>query len=134
MLNLQPLIQTEVTARGSQQPGFLCTAIIDTGSQMTMISSRVARRIGAEPAGHVSLAHVGDAHARADTFMVAIAAPVSPLTVDADRRTIFETLVGEAIEAARMPFNPPNFDVIIGMDALSLLTTTLDAERCVMQS
>ena len=134
VLNFQPLIQTEVTARGSQQPGCVCTAIVDTGSQMTMISSRVARQVGADPAGHVRLAHVGNAQARTDTFMVAIAAPVSPPAAGADGRSIFAMLTSEAIEAAEMPFNPPNFDVIIGMDMLSRLVTTLDAERCVMQS
>ena len=90
-------------------------ALVDTGASLTCLTKNVVGSVGLEPVGKVPISGVsGQTFHHAYLFHVAF-------TVKAEGRNIAEThLVGSAVQGAEFIAPRGDFDVLLGMDILSV--------------
>ena len=85
-------------------------ALLDTGSQGTLISPRVVDQMGLEAIGYSSITPASGEPITTPKYRATIEIPIE----------VGATVVisGGALEVAKLPFQPDNFDVLLGMDFL----------------
>ena len=90
-------------------------ALVDTGASLTCLTKNVVGAVGLEPVGKIPISGVsGQTFHHAYLFHVAF-------TVQAEGRDIAKThLVGSAVQGAEFIAPRGDFDVLLGMDILSV--------------
>ena len=90
-------------------------ALVDTGASLTCITKNVVDAVSLEPVGKVPISGVsGQTFHHAYLFQVGF-------TVQAEGRNIAEThLIGSAVQGAEFIAPRGDFDVLLGMDILSV--------------
>ena len=70
-----------------------------------------------------------------DQFILDNAVPVStPVKTFDGTASMVEHSAGRQTNAAKLPFDPPNYDVLLGMDVLSLFHITMVGGSFVMSN
>ncbi|MXW59363.1 MAG: hypothetical protein F4124_12820 [Acidimicrobiia bacterium] len=96
---------------GDTPPSF--DAIVDTGSQITMISERVVESIGAESIGRRKILPVSGTPLIVPTYWLGV---FIPITLENTEPNTFAA--GRNLEAAQLPYEPSTYDILLGMDLL----------------
>ena len=96
---------------GDKPPTF--DAIVDTGSQITMISEHVVESIGAKSTGRRGILPVSGTPLFVPTYWLSVFIPV--MMENAEPNTF---AAGRNLEAAQLPYEPSNYDILLGMDML----------------
>ena len=92
-------------------------ALLDTGAQTTMISPRVVEEEGLEAIGLGSIVPVSGKPITTQKYRI-------PLSIPVGRGT--EVFVsGMELEVLLLPFQPDNFDILLGMDLLAAFHFTM---------
>ena len=101
-------------------------ALLDTGSQVTMISKKVVDEVGLSAIGHSSIVPVTGTPVKMQKYRVRLDIPIGSRTRMPDGGIqVQPTLRGSDLEVAMLPYEPKNYDVILGMDLLSGFHLTL---------
>jgi len=93
-------------------------ALLDTGAQRSMISSKIVSQLGLKSVGYSSLVGVTGRTFQASRFRVHIEIPIFNSIGQVDSR-------GKYLEVCLLPFTPAYYDVILGMDFISFLHLTI---------
>jgi len=103
---------------GSKSEPF--TALVDTGAQATMISAKVAQALGTTPVGRRTIVSLGGAPGET---------PVYRLKISVGSSTSGTFCACKELYVQLLPADPPNFDVLLGMDILALSHITMQDGR-----
>ena len=110
----QILVAAEIEYEG-QREGYM--ALLDTGSQVTLISPRVVNQMGLKAIGHTSLTPASGELIITPKYRATLAVPVG------SGSTVFPS--GRELEVSELPFQPDNFDILLGMDFLEVFHFTM---------
>ena len=110
------------------------TALIDTGAQETMITQRVADRIGAVAVGAKTVIYANGARVREPAYMVSIRARARSADDAQHVWSAYELLSDPETEVTRIPGGGGEFDALIGMDILERLHTTIFGGRVILRN
>jgi len=109
----------KLEASGLPYPAsFLCRALIDTGSDITSVSSSVIQRLGLIEPWHSTSTHTASGPTEVDLFQISLSIlderePTLPLTIP--------TLL-----VMRLFALPANIDVLIGLDVIRTCRLVVD--------
>ena len=108
-------------------------SILDTGAQVTMISSRVVRDLGLSHLGERIIMTVSGEVTIAKRHLVRLDIPVQNVRTMPDGKVHRETYFrGEILEVLLLPFQPEDHDVLLGMDFLAAFHMTVAAGQVIM--
>ena len=93
-------------------------ALLDTGAQSTMISQKVVDQTGLVAVGIVEISGVSGEVLEAEKFRAGIGIPIP-----AGETATF--MAGRELEVSLLPFQPENFDILLGMDFLEVFHLTM---------
>ncbi len=92
------------------------TALVDTGAQATMISEKVANALGAASVGRRNIVSLGGEP---------VESPVYRLRISVGSSTSGTFSAWKELYVQLLPADPPNFDVLLGMDILASFHITM---------
>lgn len=95
-------------------------ALLDTGAQGTMISKKVVDEVGLQAIGHKQIIPVSGDPFDTEKYRVRLDIPIGSRVKKSDGGfEVQQTLRGKDMEVALLPYEPTNYDVLLGMDLLS---------------
>ncbi len=101
-------------------------ALFDTGAQLTMISARVVKDIGLQPIGAIDITPVSGKPIKTEEYMVRLDIPIKQnVILSGGEIGSRDNLLGKDVNVAKLPYNPVNYDVLIGMDFITLFHITM---------
>lgn len=110
-------------------------SLLDTGAQGTMISTRVVNDIGLVAVGEGSIMGVNGEAFETRQYRVRVDIPVTSPRRLPSGKVLEETYFrGSDMNVSLFPYQPENFDVLLGMDFLSGFHITLVAGKLIMSS
>ena len=94
-------------------------ALVDTGSQITAISQKVVTAMGLVSTGVMPITPVTGQPVSLSKFRVRIDIPItSAMSLPGGGTVSHNVLSGKDIDVGLLPYQPPNYDVLLGMDFL----------------
>lgn len=121
--------------RAAGEQGFSFKALLDTGATITGISPKVVEALQLAPLGTISLSVAsGDTietaryHARVD-IPIGVAVASQP---DEQRQERF--LMGRDLFVSGLPYQPEEYDVILGMDFIGAFHITIYRNRIILSN
>jgi len=113
----------------------VCQALLDTGAQGTHISKRVAKEVGLTPTGRDFIMVASGDKVKTETYRVRLDIPISSHFKNNQGDILAElNLRGMDLEVYGLTFQPPNYDVIIGMDFLLQAHFTMYGGQFILSS
>lgn len=101
-------------------------ALLDTGSQLTMVSDKVVQEVGLQPIGNTQIVPVTGDSVVTEKYRVRVDIPIDTQVQGSEGIVTLErTLRGMDMEVARLPYEPKNHDVLLGMDFLQAFHLTI---------
>ncbi len=130
--NNRVLIQvaTAVEADGSELDHRFM-ALVDTGAMITAVTSRLAAQIGAAPVGRRSFVPASGDPIETNLFGLHLAIPVDASTGEGDVHTFAS---GGPLVVMELPYQPPDYDVLLGMDVLAKFHITMHGGVFIMSN
>ena len=95
---------------GDGDPGQSYSALLDTGAQSTMVSPKVVKETGLQSIGYASIIPVSGKPIQTPKYRARLSIPITQGSAT--------LLSGSELEVAKLPFQPANFDILLGMDFL----------------
>ena len=92
-------------------------ALLDTGAQRTMVSPKVVDEVSLKAIGYIDIVGVSGDAMRTPKYLVDLRIP--------SKQGNLTLQVGQELEVAQMPFQPGNFDILLGMDFLMTFHITM---------
>ena len=136
--NNQILLVTWITVSGAKAPtpGPLSyQALLDTGSQGTMISKKVVDGVGLQAIGHQQIIPVTGDPFDTEKYRIRLDIPIGSRIKKPDGGIGMQpTLRGMDMEVALLPYEPTNHDVLLGMDLLSGFHLTLYGRNFILSN
>ena len=91
--------------------------LFDTGAQLTMISPRVVQEIALVPIGNTDIVPVSGQPIRTNSYRVRLDIPIVAGVSLPGGETRQETdFRGKELDVAELPYQPADYDVLLGMD------------------
>ena len=121
----QILVETLV-ARTREEPVRQFLGLVDTGSQRSAVSERVLNAVGPtqNPVEYLDVGGIGSSAQSTPAFWFW-------LGIELDRGPSGQSRIGQQMSLWRLPPPaPPNFDILLGMDFLSLFEITMNGRTC----
>jgi len=87
-------------------------ALVDTGAQNTLVSSKIIHDLQLLPIGSDVIRTIGGDTISTNIYHTNVSIPIQLSSNDV-------VGTGFSIDVALLPFQPPNFDVLLGMDFIS---------------
>lgn len=110
-------------------------SLLDTGAQGTMISSKVVSQIGLTSIGDKYITPVNGQPVRCDKFRIRLDIPISSGVVLPTGGMKGETILrGKDMDVAELPYQPSNFDVLLGMDFLASFHLTIYQQSFILST
>lgn len=92
-------------------------ALVDTGAQGTMVSRRVVEQVGATQVGVRQFMPASGQPQSTAVYELSVGVAVSETTSNGSAALIFSR--GGTVPVLLLPFNPLDYDVLLGMDILT---------------
>lgn len=92
-------------------------ALLDTGAQSTMVSPKVAKEAGLKAIGYADIVPVSGKPIQSQKYRINLSIPIT--------QGAATLLSGTELEVAELPFQPGNFDILLGMDFLGAFHFTM---------
>ena len=91
-----------------------------------MISEKVVQELGFQPIGDMSIIPASGEPIRTESYIIRLDVPIAQNVIlpDGEIDNQFR-LFGKEIEVGKLPYNPENYDVLIGMDFIGLFHVTM---------
>lgn len=94
-------------------------ALVDTGAQVTAVSQKVVTAMGLISTGNMPITPVTGQPVSLSKFRVRIDIPItSAMSLPGGGTVSHNVLSGKDIDVGLLPYQPPNHDVLLGMDFL----------------
>ena len=106
-------------------------ALVDTGATMTAVTSRLVEQVGVAPVGRSSFVPASGEPVETDLFGLHLAIPVDTPTDAGDLHTF---AVGGPLVVFELPYQPLDYDVLLGMDVLSMFHITMHGGSFIMSN
>lgn len=119
------VVGVSVCGEHEQIPSHRFQALLDTGCQCTLISSRVINEVGLTPTYTRSLVGIDGVPFESDGYRITLDVPISSTTNPGGGTTQSEYSVWRDLDVCSLPLLPHNFDVLLGMDFIGALHLTL---------
>ena len=101
-------------------------ALFDTGAQLSMISEKVVQECGLLPIGDFDITPVSGEPIKTECYMVRLDIPISQSIKLPDGKTGKQSRMhGDNLHVGNLPYNPANYDVLIGMVFIRLFHITM---------
>jgi len=100
-------------------------ALLDTGAQTTLISQKVSDEVGLQAIGHELIIPVTGVPIRTKKYRIRLDIPIGV----SGREIFFRE---KDIDVSLLPYNPSNYDVLLGMDFISELHLTICGNRFIL--
>lgn len=104
---------------------FLFQALLDTGAQGTLISPKVVEQTGLKPISYTYIMPASGSPVRTRKYRTDVGLNIG-------ESGTMRVRVGEMLEVAELPFQPDNFDVLLGMDYLTNFHITMYDDECII--
>ena len=92
-------------------------ALLDTGAQSTMVSPKVVEEADLKAIGYIDIVPVSGDSIRTPKYRAHLTIPYSESNM--------VIRFGDELEVAQLPFQPGNFDILLGMDFLTRFHFTM---------
>jgi len=103
-----------------------CRALVDTGAQCSMVSASVVEALQVASTGISGFMAANGQTQRTPVFDLHIAVPVAVTATAADGSTSQTVFAGgRTLEVLQLPFDPADFEVLLGMDLLTEFHITM---------
>lgn len=100
--------------------------LVDTGAQCTLITERVTRSLGAAPVDRSGFVAANGQLTHTKVYVLHIALPIQVRRMQEDGSlTKPVEHAGMALEVMSLPWQPPDYDLILGMDFLANFHITM---------
>ena len=119
----QILLLASVGHEGSEKT---YTALVDTGAQSTMVSPKVVEETDMKGIGYAGIVPVSGKPIQTPRYRAFLSIPIS------QGNTVL--LSGGELEVAELPFQPDNFDILLGMDFLMRFHFTMYGGSFIMSN
>ena len=106
-------------------------ALVDTGATVTAVTSRLAQQVGVAPVGRSSFVPASGEPVETNLFGLHLSIPVDTPTGEGDVHTF---AVGGPLVVMELPYQPPDYDVLLGMDVLSNFHITMHGGVFIMST
>lgn len=106
-------------------------ALVDTGATMTAVTRRLADQIGVVPVGRSSFVPASGQPVETNLFGLHLAIPVETPTGAGNVHTF---AVGGPLVVFELPYHPPDYDVLLGMDVLANFHITMHGGSFIMSN
>ena len=106
-------------------------ALVDTGAAMTAVTSQLVASVGAVPVGRSSFIPASGDPVETNLFALHLAIPVDTPTVEGEVQTF---AVGGPLVALELPYQPLDYDVLLGMDVLANFHITMHGGLFIMSN
>ena len=128
-VNNRVLIQVVVEATTQSDNRFM--ALVDTGAARTAVTSRLVDQVGAVPAGPGSFLPASGQPVDTSLFAIHLAIPVESHTPDGETLTFAS---GKRLIVFQLPYQPKDYDVVLGMDMLTHYHITMHDGSFIMSN
>ena len=103
-----------------------CSALMDTGAQTSMISRQVVEGVGLMAIGHMNIIPVTGQATPTEKYRIRLDIPISSgIALPSGDIAPHNVLSGLDLEAGKLPYQPHNHDVLLGMDFLASFHITM---------
>ncbi len=120
------VVAVSVPSPGDDAPKHTFRALVDTGAQSTLVTARVVRQLDAASVGMGAFMSANGQTELTDVFRLHISIPIAEAFPAPDGGETVATFArGRDLQTMLMPFDPPGYDVLLGMDILSHFHITM---------
>lgn len=106
-------------------------ALVDTGATVTAVTGRLAAQIGAAPVGRSAFVPASGEPVKTNLFGLHLSIPVDAPVGEGRVHTF---AVGGALVVMELPYQPPDYDVLLGMDVLANFHITMHGGAFIMSN
>ena len=133
--NGQILLAAEVSISGIENsPTYRSSALLDTGAQKTMISPQVVEGLDLTATESAWVSGINGKAEEVNAYRLVIALPV-PIILEVEGGLQHgESLARSNLLVAELPFQPKNYDVLLGMDFISRLHVAIVGNICIIST
>ena len=115
-----------VSVSGIEGQEYSFNALMDTGAQVTMISRKVVGEVGLQAIGHMQIVPVTGAPCRIEKYRARLDIPIqSSIILPGGMIEQHAVLRGMDLEVGALPYDPNDYDVLLGMNLLSAFHITM---------
>lgn len=109
-------------------------ALIDTGSQGTLISPAVVKKLNPVPIDTGGFTVANGQSVKANKYHLRIAIPIE--TITKSPKVVNRDLVirGLNLDVLELPYQPPDYDILLGMDFLQRFHITLFGNQFILSN
>ena len=119
-------------SRGPGQPTASHRALLDTGANITAISPRVITDLQLAPIRPIRLGGIHGSLIDTYQYLARVDIPIGHRVTGSDDPGRF--LMGSTLSVAGLPYQPTNYDVILGMDFIQIFHITLFRNRIILSN
>ena len=110
-------------------------ALLDTGAQGTMISRKVVQEVGLQQIGHTSIIPVSGESLITEKYRIRLDIPIESRILESDGSVVNEAILrGMDMDVALLPYDPSNYDVLLGMDLLHGFHLTMHGDTYILSN
>ena len=122
-------VEERVTAKkiGDAFPMHVFRALIDTGAQATCITSAAAEKVGLMPIGKVPIRGVSGLQYH-NNYLFKVGFAFGTIAPEENVRDAKVHIFAKPIEGAELNFSSSKFDVLLGMDIISIGSLKIDGD------
>ncbi len=114
---------------------FSYDTLLDTGAQMTMISTKVVNEVGLQPIGDVDVIPVSGDQIKTGRYMIRLDIPIShSVKLPSGEIGSERVMRGDSLDVGELPYNPADHDVLVGMDFIGLFHITMYGESFILSN
>ena len=101
-------------------------ALLDTGAQRTMISPKVVQENDLQGIGYTDIVPASGEPIQVPRYRIPLSIPI--------KKGIAIFWVGQELEVGQLPFQPDNFDILLGMDFLRRFHFTMYGDSFILSN
>jgi hypothetical protein len=110
-------------------------ALLDTGAQRTLVSEKVAREVRLTPIGDCRIIPASGESILTNEYRVRIDIPIgSEIRLPGGKKKPHVVYMGRDIEVAELPYQPENYDVLLGLNFIRGFHLTLYLDQFILSN
>ncbi len=110
-------------SRGSEEPAIQFRGLLDTGAQLTAVSPKVVQNLSLVPIRATTLTVASGASITTHQYRARVDIPIDYNQSYPSESGRF--LMGKQLSVARLPYQPEDYDVLLGMDLIGTFHMTI---------